>query len=196
LKSLKEQDISDLRKYLDLISDQASTIKINEKELGKPKEWEKLQKDFKQLAFDAGYLTIDTINTKTDEITLKVPNYEIFENFQELLKDFLIKNNKFGFIINNLKKKKSNKFFDHLEEVAFRDKTFLKLDDKDADIKEDANYEKLLHQMLTMTLRLALKNEKEEGFIKDFEIKNEKKAENADGTKGGSNFTDLYYILL
>jgi len=181
---------------LDLISDQASTIKINEKELGKPKEWEKLQKDFKQLAFDAGYLTIDTINTKTDEITLKVPNYEIFENFQELLKDFLIKNNKFGFIINNLKKKKSNKFFDHLEEVAFRDKTFLKLDDKDADIKEDANYEKLLHQMLTMTLRLALKNEKEEGFIKDFEIKNEKKAENADGTKGGSNFTDLYYILL
>jgi hypothetical protein len=196
LKSLKEQDISDLRKYLDLISDQASTIKINEKELGKPKEWEKLQKDFKQLAFDAGYLTIDTINTKTDEITLKVPNYEIFQNFQELLKDFLIKNNKFGFIINNLKKKKSNKFFDHLEEVAFRDKTFLKLDDKDADIKEDANYEKLLHQMLTMTLRLALKNEKEEGFIKDFEIKNEKKAENADGTKGGSNFTDLYYILL
>lgn len=196
MKSLKEQDISDLRKYLDLISDQASTIKINEKELGKPKEWEKLQKDFKQLAFDAGYLTIDTINTKTDEITLKVPNYEIFENFQELLKDFLIKNNKFGFIINNLKKKKSNKFFDHLEEVAFRDKTFLKLDDKDADIKEDANYEKLLHQMLTMTLRLALKNEKEEGFIKDFEIKNEKKAENADGTKGGSNFTDLYYILL
>ena len=196
MKSLKEQDISDLRKYLDLISDQASTIKINEKELGKPKEWEKLQKDFKQLAFDAGYLTIDTINTKTDEITLKVPNYEIFQNFQELLKDFLIKNNKFGFIINNLKKKKSNKFFDHLEEVAFRDKTFLKLDDKDADIKEDANYEKLLHQMLTMTLRLALKNEKEEGFIKDFEIKNEKKAENADGTKGGSNFTDLYYILL
>ena len=190
LKSLKQQAIPDLRNYLDLMEDQAFTVNINDQELGKPKEWGMFLKDFKQLAFDAGYLTVDTVTKKSNEIALKVPNYEVFQNFQELLENFLIINDKFGFIISSLKRKDFKRFFYNLEEVAFRDKTFLKLDDKEAEIKEDSNYEKVLHQILTMTLRMALKHEKEKGFIQDFELKNEKKS--------GAEviLAVLYYFLL
>lgn len=172
LRSLNHQDIADLRIYLNLLSNFETTVSISSTEFGTPKDWEKLQKDFKQNAFDAGYLTVAEVSG--DAVDLKIPNTEVFQNLQQLLKDFLIKNDKLGRIMVNLKNAEFKDLFQNLVIVAFKDKTFLKLDDKDADIRKDADYEILLHQLLTMTFRLALKTEKKKNFIKDYLMENEK----------------------
>ena len=172
LRSLNQQAIQDLRIYLNLLSNPGTTVQMTSTELVTPKDWEKLQKDFKQNAFDAGYLTVAEGSAK--EVNLKVPNTDVFQDLQKLLNDFLIKNDKFGRIMVNLKDAAFKDLFENLVIVAFKDKTFLKLDDKEADIRRDADYEIFLHQLLTMTFRLALKTEKQKTFIKDYLLENEK----------------------
>lgn len=164
LRSLNQQTIPNLRKYLDLFSNRASKVQIPLRELTTPKDWEDLQKDFKQNCFDAGYLTIEKVALVNKEymVDLKIPNEEVFLNLKGFLKKYLLRNDKFGFIMMSLKQKNFKNFISNLEEVAFRDKTVLNLADKDDIIKEDANYEVVLHQMVTMTIHMALEEENEE----------------------------------
>lgn len=84
------------------------------------------------------------------------------------------KHDKFGKIISNLRKAQFKQLFQNLVIVAFKDKTILQLDDKDADVRKDADYEIVLHQLFTMAFRLALKAEKKQNFIKDYLLENEK----------------------
>ena len=180
LRSLNMQGIPDLRNYLMMMDNRNFKLDVKEKEFKAPKEWKVLQKDFKQMCFDSGYLTISDMVVKEDinVINLKIPNVEIFDSFQELLRMFLITNDKFGYILSDLKTRKFKKFLQNLEKSAFEDKTFLNFGDKEEDVKDDANYEIFLHQLLTMTLRLALKTELKKGFIKDYIIENEKALKN------------------
>jgi len=174
LRSLNMQDIPDLRKYLDLLSNQSARVSIFRTELTTPKDWAKLQKDFKQNAFDAGYLTIDGL-ISSETIALKVPNHEVFQNMKGLLRDFLCKKDQFGDILQSLIQKRFKDFFQAIEEVAFRDKTFLNIADKNPRIKQDANYEPLLHTILLMAIRMTVETGKENQVITNFTIKNRKK---------------------
>ena len=178
-KSLNKQAISDMRTYLDLLSNPSSRLKIPLKELGSPKDWKDLQKDFKQNSFDAGYLTIDKVVFLNGELNadLKIPNIEVFQNMKALLKKFLVRNDKLGHILMSLKQKNFKSFFENLEIVAFRDKSFLNLDDKDDIIKNDANYEILLHQIITMVLRFTIEVDKKNNMMKDYLLENEKLVE-------------------
>lgn len=180
LRSLNQQAIPELRIYLDLFSNPNSRVKMPTDEITTPKAWETLQKDFKQNSFDAGYLTI--AGTVGDQVELKVPNAMVFQNLQQLLQNFLIKNDSFGKIMMSLKQKKFKKFIEALEEVAFRDKTVLNLAAKDDVIQDDADYEVVLHQMLTMTFHLALEEEKKK-TSKNYVLLNEKKV-----SEGTSNY--------
>jgi len=59
--------------------------------------------------------------------------------------------------------------------VGFKDKTFLKLDDKKSSIKENAYYEVLLHQIITI-VHFALEEEKiKKKPIKNYILLNERK---------------------
>lgn len=191
LRSLKMQDIPDLRNCLNLMADRDFRIYMKEKELGSPKDWEQFQKDFKQNAFDAGYLTIDKLledksvkkssnfKEKTENlIALKVPNEEIFQHFQDLLKKFLITNDKFGSLMQTLAAADFELFFENVEIVAFQSKDFLNLKDKSKNIRLHANKEILLHQIFTMTVELALQEETKKGLIQNYTVKNEEKLTN------------------
>ena len=188
LRSLNQQAIPDLRNYLDLLSDPTKRVKIAAKEFTTPKDWEKLQKDFMQISFDAGYLTI--AETAGDKIELKVPNEEVYQDLQILLKDFLIRNDKFGQIMMSLEQKKFIAFISNLEEVAFRDKTVLNLAEKDDIIRDDANYEVVLHQMMTITFHLALEEEKKKNS-KDYVLLNERKV-----PEGTGKFLFAWFCIL
>jgi hypothetical protein len=178
LKSLNQQAIPDLRKYLDVLSNPSSRLQIPLKELSSPKDWTDLQKDFKQNALDAGYLTIDKVAFLEEEeeyiVDLKIPNNEVFQNMKALLKKFLIRNDKFGDILPSLEQKNFKNFFESLETVVFRDKSFLNLHDKDHVIRKDANYEILLHQIIAMVLRFTIEVEKKKNIMKDYVLENEK----------------------
>jgi len=176
LKSLNLQTIPELRKHFDLLSNPTSRVQMPLKELATPKDWQDLQKDFKQNCFDAGYLTIDKIVSSEKEfmVDLKIPNFEVFQNMKDLLKKFLVRKDRLGDILMSLEQKNFTSFFENLEIVAFRDKSFLNLDDKDAIIKRDANYEILLHQILTMVLRMAIIVGKKNNMMKVYHLENEK----------------------
>ena len=110
---LKHQDVPDIRNYLNLISDQEFKIIVDAKQFNVPKEWKYLKKDFKQIAFDAGYLTMGSSMEDLNQIILKVPNYMVFENLQDLLQNSLKDNDKFGLILSNLMKKNFNNNLKH-----------------------------------------------------------------------------------
>lgn len=190
LRSLNEQDIPDLRNYLDLFSSQASKIQILSKEITTPKDWEKLQKDFKQNAFDAGYLTI--AGSAGDEVDLKMPNLEVFKNMQQLLKDFLGKKDQFGEVLSCFTQERFQDFFEALEVLAFKDKAFLNLAEKNPRIKRDVNYEPLLHTVILMAMRFTLEEGQKNKVISNFVIKNRQKP--AIGRK--RNFIKIEFKLL
>ena len=125
LRSLNQQTIEDLRIYLDLLSDPAKRVEMFKNEITTPKDWQQLQKDFKQNCFDAGYLTIAQANG--NKLELKVPNIEVFNDMQKLLKEFLGKNDQFGDVLKSFIEARFDDFFEALEELSFKDKTFLNL---------------------------------------------------------------------
>ncbi len=175
------QDIPDIRNYLNLMSFKDFRVFVAEDELTTPKEWQKLQKDFKQNAFDAGYITIDKMvrkdegnGTITNEISLKIPNLEIFQSFQKLLRDFLVGNDKLGFISECLRERKFKQLLLDIETVAFRDKTFLNLYDKADNIRRFADKEILLHYIIAMTLELSLSEEEKKSLITHYILENDK----------------------
>ena len=193
LRSLNQQAISDLRIYLDLLSDPAKKVQMFTDEITMPKDWEKLQKDFKQNCFDAGYLTI--AEARGDKLELKVPNMEVFDNMQQLLKSFLGKNDQFGDVLNSFIEARFDDFFEALEELSFKDKTFINIASKNQRIRNDANYEPLLHTILLMAMRLTLEEGQKNNHIANFTIKNKKKA--AKGNKSTVFcFIIKYYVLL
>lgn len=173
LRSLNQQAIPDLRNYLNLLSDPAKRVQMPNKELITPKDWENLQKDFKQNSFDAGYLTI--AEAAGDHIELKVPNEEVFQEMQKLLRDYLGKKDQFGEVLNSFTQARFPDYFIALEELAFRDKTIINLSNKNQRIKNDANYEPFLHTVILFAMRLTLEDGQKNNVISNFIIKNRQK---------------------
>lgn len=182
LKFLNMQNISDLWNYLNMMAIKNFRLHATEEEFNTPpEEWRTLQKDFKQNALDAGYLTIDTKvqNNKNglmqDEIALKIPNLEISQSFKKLLREYLVGNNKLGFIPEYIRDRDFDQLLLEIETVAFRNKTFLNLHGKSAKVSEIVEKpEILLHFIIAMTFEYALDEEEKNSLIRHYILENEK----------------------
>ena len=174
LLMLKGQSLKDLNEFLQLILQENEKTIVEKGEMITKKEWKVFLDDFRQIAFDSGYLTIFLENGNT---FLKIPNQEMRNALIEAINEQILgnlKKNSYESMVFSLQDEKFAQFFLELEQITFQEGKILNLKERMEEVKDQANYEVFLHQACSLAIKEMLIYSKHSKIIEDFEFKNEK----------------------
>ena len=170
---LKTQFIGKLTDFLRHILDEEQNISICKDDLMRQHDWQLLQNNFYQFAFDDGYLTLE----KTDNMWfLKTANQKTRENFSLLFNQYFFRNQNYSKLLVTLQKRDFQKFFSIFEEIVFQNNSVLNLKSRNKlTLEEFSESEIFLHQACSLLLKEMLIYAKKLKLIRDYEFQIEKK---------------------
>ena len=171
---LKNQSIEELNNFLQLILQKKEKLKVENEDMIEKKEWKVFLKDFKQIAFDSGFLTFFLENGQS---FLKIPNQEmrneILARISELILEKLDGAATYKQLIKSILQEHFTEFFYQLDKIIFQNGKILNLKDRMEGVKDQESYEVFLHQACSIAIKEMLTYSKRKGIIDDFNFSNE-----------------------